>query len=110
MVKRLLVPTFILILVYIVGIYWFNILEGWNYFDAAFYITMAITSVAAYGDMFPNSESGKMLLIIISLLGVANMLYIFAILADIMTRHDDRNREIIKGMLLQMNEKKVEPK
>jgi voltage-gated potassium channel len=101
MAKRLLVPAFILTLVYLGGCYGFNVLERWTYFDSAFYITMAVTSVAAYGNMVPSTQSGKMLLMIISLVGVVNMLYIFSILADIMSRHDDRNREIIKGLLRQ---------
>ena len=101
MAKRLLVPAFILTLVYLGGCYGFNILERWTYFDSAFYITMAVTSVAAYGNMIPMTQSGKMLLMIISMVGVVNMLYIFSILADIMSRHDDRNREIIKGLLRQ---------
>lgn len=108
MVKRLLIPAFFLTIIYIGGSYWFNIFEGWSYFDSAFYITMAVTSVAAYGDMFPHTESGKMLLMIISLAGVANALYIFSIIADIMSRHDDRNREIIKKMLNQIDKKQVE--
>ena len=101
MAKRLLVPAFILTLVYLGGCYGFHVLERWSYFDSAFYITMAVTSVAAYGGMYPATESGKMLLMIISLVGVVNMLYIFSILADLMTRHDDRNREILKGLLKQ---------
>jgi len=101
MTKRLLVPAFILLIVYLAGIYGFNTLEGWSQFDSAFYITMAVTSVAAYGGMFPHTESGKMLLIVISIIGVANMLYIFAIIADIMSRHDDQNREILKNLLKQ---------
>jgi len=63
---------------------------------------MAVTSVASYGSLYPNTESGKMLVMVISVAGVMNMLYIFSILADLMTRHDDRNREVIKGMLKQM--------
>lgn len=99
MVKRILVPAVILTLVYVGGIYAFNLWEGWSYFDSAFYITMAVTSVAAYGDMFPKTESGKMLLMVISIIGVMNMLYIFTILADLMTRHDDRNRKILEDLV-----------
>ena len=101
MAKRLLVPAFILFVVYLGGIYGFNTMEGWSQFDSAFYITMAITSVAAYGGMFPQTEGGKMLLMVISLIGVVNMLYIFSILADIMSRHDVQNREILRGLLKQ---------
>ena len=101
MAKRLLVPAFILFVVYLGGIYGFNMMEGWSQFDSAFYITMAITSVAAYGGMFPQTEAGKMLLMAISLIGVVNMLYIFSILADLMSRHDDKNREILKSLLKQ---------
>ena len=101
MAKRLLVPAFILFVVYLGGIYGFNTLEGWSQFDSAFYITMAITSVAAYGSMFPQTESGKLLLMVISIIGVVNMLYIFSILADIMSRHDQQNREILKSLLKQ---------
>ena len=107
MVKRLLVPAVILTLVYVGGIYAFSLWEDWSYFDSAFYITMAITSVAAYGDMFPKTESGKMLLMVISLAGVANMLYIFSILADLMSRHDAENRKILESMMNNMRKPEV---
>jgi hypothetical protein len=82
-------------------------LEGWSQFDSAFYITMAVTSVAAYGGMFPQTEGGKMLLMAISLIGVVNMLYIFSILADLMSRHDTENRKFLEEMMiLKIKEKK----
>jgi len=97
--KRLIVPIFLLTVVYLGGMYGFQSTEEWSYFDSAFYITMAVTSVAAYGGQFPQTESGKMLLMAISIIGVANMLYIFSILADLMSRHDDKNREMLKQAL-----------
>lgn len=107
MVKRLLVPAVVLTLVFVCGVWAFNKWEDWSYFDSAFYITMAITSVAAYGDMFPKTESGKMLLMVISVVGVANMLYIFAILADLMGRHDERNRKILEDLMMRSRKEEV---
>lgn len=104
MVKRLLVPAFLLTVILIMSSYGFHKFEGWSFFDGFFIGIMTITTVGAYGDLFPQTETGKMLLMTVALTGCCTLLYTFSIIADLMARHDEHNIALLKKVMLQKPE------
>ena len=57
-------------LIYFVGIFLFHNVEGWSYLDSAYFVTATVTTIG-YGDIVPVTETGKLLTIIFSWLGVS---------------------------------------
>ncbi|MCX6773651.1 MAG: potassium channel family protein [Candidatus Micrarchaeota archaeon] len=90
--KRLLVPVVILIILYAIGIFAYTHLERWSVADSIYFLTMTFTTIGGYGNLIPQTQTGRMVTVAFCYSGVAVALYTFSILADLMSKHDEVNR------------------
>ena len=68
--RNLLFATFLIVLLYIVGIFFYHVVEGWDYLDAAFFLTVTFTTIG-YGEHVPLTQTGKIFTMIIAWVGIS---------------------------------------
>ncbi len=79
-IKRVLLAFSVILLFYATGIVVFNHVEGWDYVDAAYFLTATFTTIG-YGDVVPFTKEGKILAILFAWFGVGAGLYFIYTLA-----------------------------
>lgn len=77
----LVVPIFVFLSTYFIGILLFHNLEGWGYLDSAYFVTYTMTTVG-YGDLTPKTEVGKFAAILFMWIGVLVGFYIIYTLLE----------------------------
>ena len=70
---------FILVTFYAIGSLAYDELEGWGMLDTCYFLTVTITTVG-YGDICPESASGKLFTVVYALFG---MVFVFAALSPL---------------------------
>jgi voltage-gated potassium channel len=73
--KSIAIPFVVLVLLYVCSIVFFHYYEGWTYLDAAYFTTQTISTVG-YGDLTPQTDSGKLGSIILTFTGVGLAFYV----------------------------------
>ncbi|MEH2291585.1 potassium channel family protein [Nostoc sp.] len=61
--------------VFLIGTFWYRIIEGWSWEDAA-YMTVITLATVGYGETHPLGSRGRLFTIALILLGVVNIGYI----------------------------------
>lgn len=69
-----------LLLIYVVGAYTFENVEGWSLIDSVYFITSTISTVG-YGDITPKTGLGKLLAVLLIWTGISLAFYLIYSLA-----------------------------
>ena len=77
-----------LIILYILAVAFFHVVEGWNYLDAAYFITMTISTVG-YGDLVPKTDIGKIGAMVLIFSGISLAFYVITRLGAIREKKVD---------------------
>lgn len=85
----------IFILILIIGTFSFSIIENISLTDA-FYFTIATISTVGYGDVHPTTETGKMLAVLIIVMGVGTFLGVITNAAEIILNIRERKHRLEK--------------
>lgn len=78
---RLTPALLLLIVVYVLGVVWYALVEGWSLLDAAFMAMQTITTVG-YGQVHPLDVSGRIFTLLYIPLGVGSVFYLVGLMVD----------------------------
>ncbi|MBD3247335.1 two pore domain potassium channel family protein [Candidatus Pacearchaeota archaeon] len=78
--KHLFTTIFILLLVISTGAYAYHTVEGWSYLDSTYFVIITITTIG-YGDLVPQTATGKIFTMFFSFIGIAMALYFLSIIS-----------------------------
>lgn len=73
--KRLVFSVLLVLIVYTVGVIVYHGVEGWNWIDSIYFMTATFTTVG-YGDVVPRSDTGKLLTVLFSWVGISIGFYL----------------------------------
>ncbi len=70
--------------------------EGWNTLDSAYFVVITATTIG-YGDLIPQTDTGKIFTIFFSFFGVASVLYIISLISKLVfKKHVEKKADSIK--------------
>ena len=73
--------TFAIVLFFILlfgGSYVYSYVEGWRYLDSVYFAVVTVTTVG-YGDVVPQTDTGKIFTMFFSFFGIGMALYFFTL-------------------------------
>ncbi|MFM2062910.1 MAG: hypothetical protein RLZZ507_2580 [Cyanobacteriota bacterium] len=73
--QELMAGALALVLVFLIGTFWYCLVEGWSWEDAA-YMTVITLATVGYGETNPLGSRGRLFTIALILMGVINIGYI----------------------------------
>lgn len=94
--NMILVAILIVLLILILGAYWFHYAEGWSYFNAL-YFTIITMSTIWYGDIVPLTQLWRSLAMIFAFLGVPMFIALSGVILE------NRFRKIMQHHLFEYN-------
>lgn len=75
--RNIVMSLISIFLLYIISIYFYHKVEGWSPLDAAYFVTMTITTIG-YGDFAPHSDEGKIFTMFIAFIGIGLAFFLIA--------------------------------
>ncbi len=90
--KKLLIASFLLFLIIVLGTVGYVLIEGWGIIDS-FYTTVTTISTVGYGDFTPATWQGRLFTVLLVLFGVGTMLYSVSMFAEMMV--EDRLKKVL---------------
>ena len=90
--KRLLVASFLLLFIIVMGTVGYRLIEGWELINC-FYATVTTISTVGYGDFAPVTREGRLFTVLLVVFGVGTMLYAVTMFAEMMV--EDRLKIIL---------------
>ena len=96
---HLITALLIFMLILSSGVYTYHHIEGWSILDSA-YFTVITTTTIGYGDLTPQTATGKIFTMFFAFFGVATVLYfISAIGSFIFKKHLEEKVKQVKTKL-----------
>lgn len=68
--QRLILSVFLIVILYIIGTFFYHRIEGWSHIDSVYFLTATFTTIG-YGDVVPITTEGKMFTIVIAWVGIS---------------------------------------
>ena len=68
--RNLITAIFLMVILYVIGIFFYHNVEGWSFIDAAYFLTATFSTVG-YGDITPRTDAGKVFTIAILWIGIS---------------------------------------
>jgi len=90
--KRLLIASFLLLFIIVMGTVGYRLIEGWELIDS-FYATVTTISTVGYGDFAPVTWQGRLFTVLLVVFGVGTMLYAVTMFAEMMV--EDRLKKVL---------------
>jgi len=88
--RNIVVTIFSIILLYIISIYFYHNVEGWTHLDAAYFVTMTITTIG-YGDFAPHTDEGKIFTMFVGFIGIGLAFLLIANMVSFREKALDRH-------------------
>ena len=92
----IVIPVLIFIILLFGGASIFSSLENWRYLDSIYFTVVTVTTVG-YGDIYPQTDIGKVITIIFSFAGIGLALYFFSLIGKYLFREQVKRELIRKG-------------
>ena len=80
--RNLMLSIMLLLILFIVGIYFYHEFEGWNYLDTIYFMSMTITTVG-FGDIVPQTDLGKIFTVLVVWIGIS-IAFFFIYLVEVL--------------------------
>jgi voltage-gated potassium channel Kch len=98
--RNLYVSVALVLIIYVVGTFFYHNLEGWSYLDSVYFITMTITTIG-YGDVVPKTELGKIFSIFLAVIGISVGFFLIYSIAAL--REKTFDKEVLGKLMLLRN-------
>jgi len=79
--KRLIVSLILFILVISLGAYVYHQVESWSMIDCFYFVVITVTTIG-YGDLVPQTITGKVFTMFFSFFGVATAIYVISMISS----------------------------
>ncbi|VVB98110.1 Hyperpolarization-activated voltage-gated potassium channel [uncultured archaeon] len=96
--KKLYFAIFLVVIVFIIGAYAYEKVEGWNLVTAVYFMSSTMTTVG-YGDVTPQTETGRILTIFFMWIGVSLGLYLLYTISEFREKEVDDHLKRLMGRL-----------
>jgi voltage-gated potassium channel Kch len=87
--RNIAITVMLILMLYAISIFFYHKFEGWSYLDAAYFITMSITTIG-YGDFVPHTDEGKIFTIFLAFIGISLAFLLIASIASYRERTIDK--------------------
>ena len=68
--RNLYLSVVLLLIIYVIGTFFYHNVEGWSYLKCIYFITITIATVG-YGDVVPETDLGKIFTVVLIITGVS---------------------------------------
>jgi len=89
-IRNLVITVMLILILYVVSVFFYHKVEGWNYLDAAYFVTISITTIG-YGDFAPQTDEGKLFTIFLAFVGISLAFLLIANIAFYRERAIDKH-------------------
>jgi len=79
--RHLITSLIVFLLIVSLGAYAYHTVEGWNRLDSVYFVVVTITTIG-YGDLVPQTNTGKVFTMFFSFFGIAMALYFLSLISS----------------------------
>ncbi len=88
---NLIVSLIIFLLIISAGSYAYHEVEEWNTLDSVYFVVVTVTTIG-YGDLSPQTDTGKIFTIFFSFFGIATAFYFVSLIGTFVFKQHFRKR------------------